>query len=142
MINQPAKVDVFFPEQPFGGVLIQYPTGLEMISFATGSPVTSVFGRIGNVVAECSDYAACYAPIGAGLPPGGTTGQVLTKESNADQDANWENVPGGGTIHGWTAPTGTAQRSGFDTDAATILDLSQTLKALIDDLTSLGLLAP
>ena len=33
---------------------------------------------------------------GHGLPPGGTTGQVLTKKSGADYDADWEDVQGGG----------------------------------------------
>ena len=28
-----------------------------------------------------------------GLPPGGDTGQVLTKESEDDFDANWEDAP-------------------------------------------------
>lgn len=39
---------------------------------------------------------------GGGIPNGGTTGQVLTKESNADGDANWETpskVPPGGSIY-------------------------------------------
>lgn len=30
------------------------------------------------------------------LPPGGTTGQVLTKQSSTDQDADWETPSGGG----------------------------------------------
>ena len=33
---------------------------------------------------------------GHGLPPGGATGQVLTKKSGADYDADWEDVQGGG----------------------------------------------
>ena len=31
--------------------------------------------------------------IGSALPVGGTTGQVLTKQSAADQDADWDNIP-------------------------------------------------
>ena len=34
---------------------------------------------------------------GAGLPSGGTTGQVLTKLSNADDDADWESIPSDAT---------------------------------------------
>lgn len=34
---------------------------------------------------------------GAGVPPGGTTGQVLTKQSGTDGDADWEDPTGGGT---------------------------------------------
>lgn len=33
---------------------------------------------------------------GHGLPPGGATGQVLTKKSSADYDADWEDAQGGG----------------------------------------------
>lgn len=33
---------------------------------------------------------------GGGLPAGGTTGQVLTKASAADGDANWQTPSGGG----------------------------------------------
>lgn len=41
---------------------------------------------------------------------------------------------------GWTAPTGIALRTGFATSTATISQLAQTLKALIDDLVSHGLI--
>ncbi len=33
---------------------------------------------------------------GSGVPPGGTTGQVLKKQSNADGDADWADESGGG----------------------------------------------
>ena len=32
---------------------------------------------------------------GAGLPVGGTAGQVLEKNSNANFDASWQTLPGG-----------------------------------------------
>lgn len=41
---------------------------------------------------------------------------------------------------GWTAPTGTATRSAFDTSTATATQLAERLKALIDDLISHGLI--
>lgn len=37
---------------------------------------------------------------------------------------------------GWTAPTGTASRAGFDTTTATLTQVAETVKALIDDLHS------
>lgn len=40
---------------------------------------------------------------GAGLPPGGTTGQALLKASNADGDTEWGDVGGGGG--GQSGPT-------------------------------------
>lgn len=95
-MSQPVQVEVFFPEQPFGGVLVQFPGGLEQIAINTGSPITSVFGRIGNVTAQCGDYDQCYAPLGSGLPPGGTDGQVLTKQGDAPFDSVWAPSAGGG----------------------------------------------
>ncbi|MGE0180211.1 MAG: hypothetical protein AB7O91_10380 [Sphingomonas sp.] len=41
---------------------------------------------------------------------------------------------------GWTSPSGTAARSGFDTASATTEALAQRLKALIDDLIAHGLI--
>jgi hypothetical protein len=41
---------------------------------------------------------------------------------------------------GWAAPTGTATRTAFDTATVAVADLAQRLKALIDDLTSHGLI--
>ena len=35
-------------------------------------------------------------PAGEGIPPGGTTGQVLTKKSDEDYDAEWHDPQGGG----------------------------------------------
>ncbi len=41
---------------------------------------------------------------------------------------------------GWAAPTGTATRTSFDTATATTTQLAERLKALIDDLTTHGLI--
>jgi hypothetical protein len=46
---------------------------------------------------------------GAGLPPGGTDGQVLTKVSSADGDADWENPTG---LPGPQGPAGPAGPQG------------------------------
>lgn len=45
--------------------------------------------------------------ISGGVPPGGTTGQVLTKLSNDDGDADWQSVAGTGTVTsvGLSAPS-------------------------------------
>lgn len=40
------------------------------------------------------------------------------------------------TATGWTGPTGTATRTGFDTSTATTANVAEALKALIDDLTT------
>jgi hypothetical protein len=44
------------------------------------------------------------------------------------------------TRTGWTAPTGTSARGTFDTATVTLEELAQRLKALIDDLTTHGLI--
>lgn len=43
-------------------------------------------------------------------------------------------------ITGWKAPAGTATRNGFTTDTATVKQVAEALKALIDDLTAHGLI--
>jgi len=43
---------------------------------------------------------------------------------------------------GWTAPTGTDLRSGYATSTATLPQVAQTLKSLVSDLTTLGVLRP
>jgi hypothetical protein len=43
---------------------------------------------------------------------------------------------------GWDAPTGTATRTTFATSTVTTAQLAERLKALIDDLTSHGLIGP
>lgn len=90
-------VEVFNPESPFGGVLVEGAVDKPLqVELNSGSPVSSVFGRVGSIVAQCSDYAGCYCPNDRGVPPGGTVAQVLTKFSDADFAADWEDATGGG----------------------------------------------
>jgi hypothetical protein len=46
----------------------------------------------------------------------------------------------GGRRGGWTAATGSASRTGFDTDSVTTTGLAERVKALIDDLIAHGLI--
>jgi hypothetical protein len=85
------KVEVLNPETPFGGVQVfgaadQVPVQIEI---NTGSPVLSVFGRIGNILPLCGDYDQCYASRSAGVPAGGAVNQVLAKQSANDYDLRW-----------------------------------------------------
>lgn len=60
-----------------------------------GVNVQDVAPTAGDVLTyDGSDWAPS-APVG-GLPTGGTTGQVLTKQSGTDGDADWEDPAGGG----------------------------------------------
>ena len=83
--------------------------------YLTSAPVTSVAGRTGAITlsntdisglgtmatASASNYSTTavadtlYAPIAAGLPTGGTVGQVLTKNSGTNYDASFATlIPG------------------------------------------------
>jgi hypothetical protein len=63
-----------------------------------GKPNMSQGGTNTNVVkALIAEALAGFTP-GSGVPPGGTTGQVLTKVSNADGDADWQSLTGGGDM--------------------------------------------
>jgi hypothetical protein len=42
-------------------------------------------------------------PAGTGVPSGGTTGQVLTKNSNTDFDTSWQNGGGGSATSSYTS---------------------------------------
>ncbi len=48
-----------------------------------------------NVPAQTIEFQA-IAPATTGVPPGGTTGQALTKTSNADYAVGWATISGGG----------------------------------------------
>ena len=92
-----------------------YPLTGNPSGFLTSAPVTSVAGRTGAITlantdisglgtmstASASNYSTTavantlYAPIAAGLPTGGTVGQVLTKQSGTNFDASFQTlIPG------------------------------------------------
>jgi hypothetical protein len=62
-----------------------------------GRPDISQGGTNTNIVrALIAEALANFS--GGGLPNGGTTGQALIKQSNADGDADWQSLPGGGDM--------------------------------------------
>jgi hypothetical protein len=86
-----------------------------------------VFGRVGDVVAQCSDYASCYQPLGSGLPPGGSPGQALFKLGDAPFEAIWADVPAGTSPADPTALIGLVAVNGIEatymrSDGAPALD--------------------
>jgi hypothetical protein len=86
------------------------PTWITSLAWSkiTGAPATgvsSVFGRSGAVVAAVGDYSSFYASLGAGIPVGGTAGQVLQKDSATDYDTSWITLPGGGNVSNSGTPT-------------------------------------
>lgn len=79
---------------------------------------------------------------GGGVVVGGATGGVPITSGHLNLTRL--KVDGVNTVGsrktGWTAPSGTATRTGFTTSTATTQDVAEALKGLIDDLTSHGLI--
>jgi hypothetical protein len=78
---------------------------------------------VDNVVVVAEGFGPA-GPQGAGVPVGGTTGQVLAKVSNADNDTAWQDQSGGVgaavlyTAQTLTAPQQTQGRSNIDAEQA------------------------
>ena len=81
-----------------------------------------------------SDFSGSYTDLtnkptipAAGLPTGGSTGQVLSKSSNADYAVQWSTVSGGGAVDSVNGQTGTvvldAEDVGALPDSTTIDDV-------------------
>lgn len=108
-----------FPDTPSDGIVIDY---VIIPSIASGNAPYLMYGG-GSVTVE---------PGGGGLPPGGTTGQILGKTSSVDYATAWIDNEGGGTaealelrgyivnkesfpnLTGFTVHGGTASASGGD----------------------------
>jgi hypothetical protein len=77
LLGGPVKVEVFQPEHPFGGVIVEgVPDFPLQIELNTGSPVLSVFGRTGNITPQFSDYDEFYAPLGVAAPVSSVFGRI------------------------------------------------------------------
>lgn len=95
-------VTVTNPEHPFGGVVIRMPAEVPVLvtlnqggGGATGPhPITSVFGRLGDIQALLGDYDQFYAPLAAAVPTGGAAGQALVKLGNDDYNLGWGDLLG------------------------------------------------
>lgn len=55
-------------------------------------------GDDGDILKIVGGVTEWSPPSGSGLPPGGADGEVLTKQSGTDFDADWEAAGGGSTI--------------------------------------------
>ncbi|WP_192248450.1 hypothetical protein [Mesorhizobium caraganae] len=80
---------------------------------------------------------AAFAPLAKAVPTGGTTGQVLAKASNADNDVDWQNAGAGDMMAAIYDPQGIAadafaraNQTGTQT-ASTISDFSASADARI-----------
>lgn len=71
----------------------------------------------GNPLGTASNPLKISGDVGGGVPDGGTTGQVLQKKSDADQDVEWGDCSGASTA--WGSITGTLSDQ---TDLGNVLD--------------------
>jgi hypothetical protein len=69
-------------------------------------PVGQALENGKGLVRVSINLGATLSGGGGGLPPGGATGYVLTKQSAADGDADWEAVSGTGTVTSVSAGDG------------------------------------
>src|SRR4029077_892184 len=94
-------VEVTNPETDFGGVqVIRATDDPILVSFDSGNPVMSVFGRIGNVLPLCTDYDECYAPLnGAFESPLNFLDSLHRVGNNVNLDGD-NNTPGNDKVYG------------------------------------------
>ncbi len=97
-------------------------------------------GGVDNILLRYTNGSA-----GAFTMTVGDTSTAALVASNFLND-NGVNVNGVNVVRaratGWGAPTGTATRTTFATGSVTLPQLAERLKALIDDLTTHGLIGP
>lgn len=76
-------------------------------------------------------------PVDHGIPAGGTTGQVLTKDSDADYDASWQDPQGGGG--GGMTPEEVQEivDATVDPVKTRVSDLETTSQELVNNVTNL-----
>jgi hypothetical protein len=83
-VAQYGSTSMSITHSTFGSISIQPSTG---ITFTDGTSMVTAFTQ--------SIADGRYAPLAAGLPTGGTVGQVLTKNSSTNWDDSWQTlIPG------------------------------------------------
>lgn len=93
--------------------------------------------EVGKVSVSVKDAVVVEKDVpGVGVPPGGASGQVLTKLSGADYDAGWRTPTGGGAGSGLTA----TQIAALDGMFGTIIGGGDSLTAYEDFQKAFGLL--
>lgn len=81
-------------------------------------------GAYATVKAWITALAAALADV-VSVPSGGTTGQVLTKASNADFDVDWEDAGGGGAVTpGYTQKAASGGATGVSSITISGLDIA------------------
>jgi len=88
-------------------------------------------GTSAVLVQRMIDNALAGFSGGSGVPPGGTTGQALIKQSNADGDADWQNVSGGHIIEDEGTPLTQRDTLNFVGTGVTVTDDSVNDKTVV-----------
>lgn len=94
----------------------------------TNATTFSNLASVGTISTGTWEATPIAEPYG-GVPTGGTTGQVLTKDSGSNYDASWQTVSGSGDVVGPASATDNAVVR-FDTTTGKLV---QNSAALIDD---------
>jgi len=123
-----------------GGYLFELVKDKEEIDINTNSTVG--YGASAGGIVLINPIFGAFTGIGTSSPGyildvGGDT----NISSGSVYRVNGTNVVGS-RITGWGAPTGTSSRGAFDIGIVTLSALAQRVKALIDDLTTHGLIGP
>jgi hypothetical protein len=115
------------------------------VAMDTGAPV-----RVANGTVALTNNAINYVErTAAGAVSANTVGftagripmaKVTTAAGAITAVEDWRPAFSLAPLGGWTAPTGTATRTGFDTATATVTQVAEALKALVDDLFARGVL--
>lgn len=110
-------VTLNFDQGIFSNVSINVNTTVAVTGVYFGLQLNAEFNRVEEIV-RAKTIALADASVANGVPAGGTTGQVLEKNSSADFDSVWSNLP---AIHnvpsGGTAGQVLKKNSGTDFDA-------------------------
>lgn len=114
----------------------------------TELPVASTLSDSDELIVQQSDGTkrATLANLPAGVPDGGTQGQVLTKQSSEDGDADWEDIPSDTTkMDLVSSPTSghllTTDSTGQATDSgSSISDVQEEVKCLVCNISSISAL--
>jgi hypothetical protein len=128
-----------------GGAAVNFSAGLKIVALTVaaawfaGQEEPAGIGDVAGLAAALDGKAALAGAAFAGA----VSAPSLAIAGNADVGGEYR-IDGvrvtGNRRTGWGAPTGIASRATFETSGATVGQLAQRLKALIDDLIAHGLI--
>lgn len=124
-----AVIRVWLEQDGTGGRDLAWPAATEWGTVGEPDWTTRAAGDIDIVDLMTVDggtsviavLAGREGPTGQGVPAGGTTGQVLTKQSNSDYDTDWETPTGGSSTTGGTFRLGATD---ITTTSTSFVDLT------------------